>query len=587
MQQVVRIGGAGGFWGDSTAGAEQILRSADVDYLVFDYLAELTMSILAKARQRHPDLGYATDFVADVMAPLLPEIKARKIRILTNAGGMNPRGCAAALRKAAAAQGLSLRIAVVEGDDLLPHEASLRAQGVTEMFTGADLPPKLTSMNAYLGAFPIAAALAQGADVVITGRCVDSALALGALIHEFGWSAQDYDRLAAGSVVGHILECGTQTTGGLYTDWTEVPGRHDIGYPIAECSPDGSFILTKPRDTGGLVTPTVVTEQLLYEIGDPGNYLLPDVTCDFRGITIEAAGENRVRISGARGAAPTRSYKVSAVYEDGYRSGTTLTLVGRDAAAKAAHVADAIIARTREMFRRRNLGDYEEICIEPLGTEQAFYGAHARGSATREVVLRIAVRHAQAEALDLFGREIAPFGTAGTPGTTGFSGRPKPGKVFRLFSFLVPKDQLDVTVELEGTSTAIPALLPPPGEPDLPPVPATAPASLPSGTRRAPLSAIAVARSGDKGDLANIAVIARSPELYGCLLREVTPERVAEQLSHLVKGKVERFEVPGVHAVNLLLHEALGGGGSASLRNDPLGKAFAQILLDMEITIPA
>ncbi|MGD9946111.1 MAG: acyclic terpene utilization AtuA family protein, partial [Burkholderiaceae bacterium] len=259
----LRIGGASAFWGDSNDGVAQLVAKGDVDVLVFDYLAELTMSIMAAARSKNPELGYATDFVS-ALAPVLPQIKARGTKVLSNAGGINPQACARALRKAAEAAGVTLRIAVIEGDDLLPRQSEVQAAGIREMWTGQPMPPGLTSMNAYLGAWPVVAALERGADVVITGRCVDSALSLAALVHRFGWKRDDYDRLAAGSLVGHILECTTQTTGGLYTDWWRVPGWDDMGYPIAECSADGSFVLSKPPGTGGLILPTVAAEQMLY-----------------------------------------------------------------------------------------------------------------------------------------------------------------------------------------------------------------------------------------------------------------------------------------------------------------------------------
>ncbi|MGD9945915.1 MAG: acyclic terpene utilization AtuA family protein, partial [Burkholderiaceae bacterium] len=286
----VRIGGASGFWGDSSVGAPQLVASGGIDYLVFDYLAELTMSILASARLKNPELGYATDFVAVAMKSVLRDAMAAGIRIVSNAGGVNPQACARALAALAAEQGVEVRIAVVEGDDVSGLLPALREEGVREMFSGAALPPKVLTANAYLGAQPIKAALDAGAQVVITGRCVDSAVTLGVLMHEFGWSPDDLDQLAGGSLAGHILECGCQATGGLHTDWESVPDWAHIGYPIAECRADGSFVATKPAGTGGLVTPAVIGEQMLYEIGDPAAYMLPDVCCDFAGVTMTQVG---------------------------------------------------------------------------------------------------------------------------------------------------------------------------------------------------------------------------------------------------------------------------------------------------------
>ncbi|HEY2978647.1 MAG TPA: acyclic terpene utilization AtuA family protein, partial [Burkholderiaceae bacterium] len=251
--RVVRIGGASGFWGDSMVGAPQLVSSGLIDYLVFDYLAETTMAILAATRAKKPELGYATDFVDTAMKQVLPQVMQRGIKVIANAGGINPRGCAAALKALADTMGLAPRIAVVEGDDVSAQMAELRASGTHDMFTGEPLPAEVLSANAYLGALPVARALAAGADIVITGRCVDSAVTLGALIHEFGWSATDYDRLAGGSLAGHIIECGCQATGGLFTDWQQVPDWAHIGYPIIDCAADGSFEVTKAPGTGGLI----------------------------------------------------------------------------------------------------------------------------------------------------------------------------------------------------------------------------------------------------------------------------------------------------------------------------------------------
>lgn len=581
----LRIGGACAFWGDSNRSVEQLVRHGDVDVLVFDYLAELTLSIMASAKSKNPELGYATDFVKAV-APHLPAIKQRGILLLSNAGGMNPQACANALRQAAETAGVPLRIAVVEGDDLLPAKAQVQAERVKEVFSGMPLPEGLTSMNAYLGAFPVVAALRQQADVVITGRCADSALALAALIHHFGWSPRDYDRLAAGSLVGHILECTTQTTGGLFTDWWKVPRWDDMGYPIAECQSDGSFILSKPPGTGGLITPLVAAEQMLYEVTDPSNYLLPDVSCDFSSVTISPAGENHVRIAGARGSAPTPTYKVSGTWLDGHRLTTTLTFVGADAIAMGRRSVEAIVTRARRLMAEAGHTDFKSVCIEVLGSEQPSFGAAARADA-REVVVRLAAHHDSVKALEILATEVAPMGIAGAPGTTGFSGRQRPHAVFRLFSFLWPKERVPVSVVTSGERTAL----------DLP---ATgiefvahegaryAHAPLPPGERvTVPLSAIAVARSGDKGDRAHLAVIARHPKFAAVIGEQLTEVAVKEWFRHLARGKVQRFDVPGVHAYNFVLDEALGGGGAASLRNDPLGKTFSQIVLTHPVSIPA
>lgn len=582
--KTVRIGGACGFWGDSAVGARQLVASGQVDYLAFDYLSEVTMSILTRARMKDPTLGYATDFPAIVIRELAPQIAASGVRLLANAGGINPRACAEAIRRAAAEAGVELSVAVVEGDDLMPRIEALRDTGVREMFSGAALPKRVVSANAYLGAFPIAQALATGAQVVVTGRCVDSALVLAPLIHEFDWGAHDFDRLAGGSLAGHLLECGAQATGGLHTDWEHVPDWPNIGYPIAECSADGSFVVTKTAGTGGLVTPATVGEQMLYEVGDPARYLLPDVACDFTHVTMHADGEHRVRVRGARGHPPPPTLKVSATYADGFRITGQLTIIGIDAARKARRTADALLARVGAELQRRGLPPLAASNVEVVGAEHV-YGEHARTRDAREVVLRVTATHPSKEALELFAREVAPAGTSWSPGTTGAAGRPSPTPHVKLFSFKVPRGEVAVTVaSAAGDAPHRPA------EAAAGTAAASAAyehAAVEAGPRvTLPLVKLAWARSGDKGDTANIGVIARHPDLVEVLAEQLPAQRVRGYFAHLVAGDATRYEVPGIHAFNFVLNQALGGGGMASLRHDPLGKGLANMLLDIPIDVP-
>ena len=593
--RVVRIGGASGFWGDSSVGAPQLVGSGQIDYLVFDYLAELTMSILAGARLKKPELGYATDFVTVAMKAVLKDVVTQGIRVVSNAGGVNPQGCADALAALAAEQGIELEIAVVSGDDVSALLPQLRQSQppVRELQSGAALPERVLTANAYLGARPIQAALDAGAQVVITGRCVDSAVTLGVLMHEFKWQPGDFDLLAAGSLAGHIIECGCQATGGLHTDWDTVPDWPNIGYPIVECGADGSFVVTKPAGTGGKLTPAVVGEQMLYEIGDPAAYLLPDVTADFTQVHIAQAGEHRVRVHGARGRAPTASYKVSATYVDGFKTAAQLTLVGFDAAAKARRTGEAILARTQALFAQHGFGPYSGTQLEVLGAESC-YGPHANAQAlqTREAVLRLAVTHPRKEALALFAREVAPAGTSWAPGTTGAGGgRASVSPSIRQYAFLLDKSQVQAGVHIGGERIALPRYDAPVANHAAAPVAqpdkawATAPAPQASDTVEVPLVRLAWARSGDKGDTSNIGVIARHPALLPLLREQLTEARVADWLAHLVKGRVTRFEVPGIGAFNFVCEQALGGGGMASLRNDPLGKGMGQILLAVPVRV--
>jgi hypothetical protein len=585
--KIVRIGGASGFWGDSMVGAPQLVQSGQIDYLVFDFLAETTMSILASARLKKPELGYATDFVDVAMKSVLAETVRRGIKVITNAGGINPQGCADALRRLAQSQGLSPRIAVVEGDDVSAQMPALRAADQRDMFSGEALPERVLSANAYLGALPIVRALEAGADIVITGRCVDSAVTLGPLMYEFGWSADEHDKLAGGSLAGHIIECGCQATGGLHTDWQEIPDWANIGYPIVQCHADGSFALTKPEGTGGRILRAAVAEQMLYEIGDPAAYLLPDVTCDFRQVRIEQQSQQRVHVSGAKGLPPTGSYKVSATLLDGFRCAGTMVIVGIDAVAKAKRTAEAILARTRAIFDQLGLPDYSATHIEAIGAE-SLYGPHSRAQSAREVMMRLVVNHPQKQALEIFASEIAPSGTSWAPGTTSpGGGRPSVSPLIKPFSFLLDKRKVPVSMLLDGQRHAVAIPIQGGGVPQRSvadePLPFTSSAEL---TEEVPLIKLAWARSGDKGNISNIGVIARRPEWLPLLWQQVTPEAVKDYFAHLVHGRVERFRLPGIHAINFLLYDALDGGGPGSMRVDPLGKGMAQMLLDMPVRVP-
>ncbi|TDK48123.1 acyclic terpene utilization AtuA family protein [Antarcticimicrobium luteum] len=586
MNKTIRIGGASAAWGDTTLGVRQLVEAGGLDYIVGDYLAEVTMAILARMRARSPEAGFVPDWLHAVR-PVLGAIRAQGIRLVTNAGGMNPLACRDAFEAMAKEAGISVRVAVVTGDDLLDREDEVRASGLTEMFTGAPMPAAFQSLNAYLGAGAIARALDEGADVVITGRVVDSALTLGPLMHEFGWAADAWDQLAQGSLAGHVIECGAQGTGGLSTDWELVEGGwDDMGFPIVDCRADGGFTVSKPAGKGGRITPDTVAEQIVYEIGDPGAYHLPDVTCDFRDVRLEQAGPDRVTVTGAKGRPPGPDCKVCGTWHDGFRLFSTYMIAGGAAAARGRRMAEALIARTVRLLAEAGVAPYSETSVEVIGADDS-YGPARRNDAAREVIVKIGLRHPDPRALELFAREFAAPGVSTAQGITGaFGGRPKPSPVLRVYSFLWPKSGFTPQLHFDGRTSDLP-MPPAAAGPACRDLPSPAPDQAAPGDPVVPLRALAVGRSGDKGDDANIGLIARRPDFLPRILGEVTEESVADWFAHYLEGEVTRFVLPGFNAVNFLLTRVLGGGGSASLRYDPQAKTYAQILLDMPVRVPA
>jgi hypothetical protein len=441
MKSPLKIGNASGFWGDQPdAAAMLVAGQPDLDYLTLDYLAEVSLSIMAIVREREPGAGYAKDFV-DVVRSLCPFWAAGgRTRVVTNAGGLDPEGCARACMQALRAANLArLKVAVVTGDDVLAAVRSASG-GFPNSETGEPLSsvaPRLVTANAYMGSDGIAQALRAGADIVITGRVADPSLTVGPCVAHFGWGPTDYDRLAGATIAGHVIECGTQACGGFSTDWLDLPGSDAIGFPVAEVSQDGSFVVTKPPGTGGAVTLQTVKEQLLYEVGDPGAYLSPDVTASFLTLRLEQAGPDRVSIAGATGRAPTDTYKVSACYRDGYKAHGMITVFGHDAVRKARQAGAGILHRLE-----RAGFTYREYLVECLGTGASVRGIVSRMSDTHlvETVLRVSVAANTRGPVERFTREMAPLVTCGPQGVTGYTGgRPKVLPVFSYWPTLVPK----------------------------------------------------------------------------------------------------------------------------------------------------
>lgn len=600
---MIRIGGATGYWGEADLALPQFLGEGDLDFIVFDYLAEITMSIMARAKAADPEKGYATDFVSAIVAPHLQAIADSGVKLISNAGGVNPEACGRALRQVIEGAGLSLKVAVITGDDLMPKLGQVLDSEPVEMFTDEPTPLReaIASANAYLGAFPIAEALHQGADIVVTGRCVDSAVTLGACIHRFGWQRDDLDLLAAGSLAGHLIECGPQATGGNYTDWHEVADSlHEVGYPIAEIAADGAVVMTKPKGTGGCVTIGTVGEQLLYEIGDPAAYYLPDVICDFTQVWLQQIDTDRVAVTGARGRGVPAQYKTSMTWADGWRAGMIGFYVGARAAEKARLFADEAIKRARRKLSKRGAPDYVDVCVEVVGDE-SHWGEAARYVRSREVAVKVACRHADRRATDLLMRELAGVGLGAPAGFCAFAGtRPKSSPVIRLFSILVDRDVVDIQIhtadqaqsfeDSQAIQAAVLDLAQDAMSNDTAAEREETAVATDDGTERieVPLERLAWARSGDKGDKANIGVIARKPEYFPWIAAALDESYVASRFEHFMASpEIDRYVLPGLPALNFVLHHALGGGGVASLRNDPQAKGYAQILLDTPVSLPA
>lgn len=577
--RVIRIGGGSAFFIDSALAVPQLL-GAKVDYIILDYLAEGAMGLMGRMRLADPNSGFPSDFIDVHVGPFLAQIAAQGTKIVANAGAVNPSALAALLRGKVADLGLNLRVACIAGDCLMHRLADFA--DTRDMFTGNAFPAKgVTSANAYLGAFPIAHALENGADIVITGRVVDSALALGPLIYEFGWGPEDLDQLAGGTLAGHLIECGAQVTGGTFTDWREVDGWAHIGSPIAECHGDGSSVITKPEGTGGLVSFGTVAEQMLYEVSDPAAYLVPDVACDFSHVMIEDIGKDRVRVAGAVGNPAPDTLKACATWDDGWRAIAYQPVIGPAAAEKAAKQAEALFDRGRLLLRARNLADWRR-------TE------YVRIGGGEEVVAKLVVEHDEMLAVQMFAREQFAAISAMAPGTSvafGVQVQPCMG----LVSFLVPRSEVVATVDVgAGTfpyleqsfrhAEFVSGSTPRP-EQAAQTEAWTLKQVQSDGTRALTVSDLAYTRSGEKGETINIGVIAREPGFLPHLRAALTRDALRAHLADLGAFTVTIHDVPGIHALNIVLDGALPGGLNASQRLDPAAKSIGQRLLTIPIIV--
>ena len=589
-RETIKIANCGGFWGDDPTAARRQVEGGPVDYLVMDYLAEITMAILQKQKDRDPEAGYAKDFLVQLRDVLVPAAE-RGICIISNAGGVNPAACGAAVERLAAELGVAdkVRVAVVTGDDIYPDlsERLAAGEGLAHMDTGGSLSEVLAdvqSANVYVGATPVVEALRMGANVIVAGRVTDTGVTLAPMVYEFDWDPSDWDRIAAGIVAGHIIECGTQCTGGNFTDWQTVPDFADIGYPVVEAHADGSFVVTKHPGTGGLVNVHTVSEQLLYEMGAP-SYLSPDCIARFDTIQLRDAGPDRVEVTGIKGEAPPERLKVAISYADGYRAVGRLMVSGPDTLAKAEKARDIFwqAAGGAERFDHTSTQFIGwDASHPPLAQEEP-----------GEVLMQVAVRDRDLAKIDRYFVPMVVGRMLGSvPGFTipSDQGRPRPSQVVGHWPALIGRDRIDCQVTVAGetrqvscTASAYSAV---------PGAASVGGSGKGGGTAGGPtetvrLGQLCLARSGDKGDTANVGLIARSPEIYDWIVANITGEIVGQYFKGVTYGEVERFPLDNLHALNFLLHQSLGGGGALSLRFDAQGKTFGQYLLSMPVEVPA
>lgn len=590
IKRKIRIGNASGFWGDEPTALLQQLSGGNLDYIVSDYLAEVSMSILAKQQAKNPDAGFITDFIDHLT--LAKDFLTGPTKIITNAGGNNPLACAQMVCHKMREWGITKKVIAVEGDNLLSEIDKLIQSGNTfsNTETGVsftDIKDKLVSANVYTNAKGILRALESGADIVITGRASDSALTIGPLRYELGWSADDYPLLGAGMIAGHIIECGAQATGGNFTDWATVPDLYNIGFPIIEMEPNGNFFVTKHPDTGGMVTINTVKEQLIYEIGDPSKYIGPDVIADLSEVQITQVAKDKVRVTGCNGAPQPLTWKVSMAYKDGYKSAGSLLLSGPDILAKANLL--------KEIFWKKLGLSFRKTATLFIGYNSAHSGFEVPVE-PNEMLVQFTAFDEDKNKLEAFSKQVAAMILAGPQGLAATGGRPSVQEVVRYWPSLVYSQ--DVSFNLYEID-----------EKELPVLKMEAFHALPPGvghpenlihhshqlityherkgdTRKVKLKALCLARSGDKGNTVNIGVIARTEIIYQYLHHFLTEELLSEWFQSVCSGTISRYELPQLAAFNFVLTEALDGGGTYSGRMDPQGKTFAAALLDHEIFVP-
>lgn len=590
----LKIGNAGGFWGDDPFALKRQVEKGHLDYISIDFLAEITMSIMQKQYANDPTKGYAYDIVA-MLKDVLPQLLKNKTKLITNAGGINPKACAKAIQDMAKTLGCEPKIAVVYGDNILNDIDALETQGARflNMETGEDfslIRTQLEAANVYFGAMPVVEALRKwNPDIIITGRVTDTGITLAPMIYEFNWSWNDWNKLASGIIAGHLIECGTQVSGGNFSDWEKVAHYDDMGFPYIEMNSDGTFVITKHEKTGGLVSVDTVREQLFYEMGDPHSYITPDVVADFASVKLKAAGENRVEVSGIQGYEPTPFYKVSMAYRDGFKCSGSILISGPNARKKA-ETFNSIF------WKRCKLSSFLETHTEYIGWN-ACHRSLGHQEDGNEVLLRLSVRsHAESD-LKTFRKLISALILSGPPGVTVLSeGVGKVQSVVSYWPALIAKNLVHAKLACQNEEFEI--LDPQIGHYN-PKTSADQIAKIADQNLKEAFTKnkenngesvrfydLCLARSGDKGDTVNIGVLARNAQAYEFIKRELTAQKIKNLFQEFCSGTVTRFSLDGLHGLNFILEKSLGGGGSRSLRADAQGKTFSQALLRQEIHVP-
>ena len=590
MKDKIRIANAGGFWGDDLGVLRRQLEGGEVDYISSDFLAEVTMSILRKQQLKNEAMGYVGDFV-DQIVDVAELMKAKKVRMLTNAGGINPLACARKILSELKKKGVDFKITVVIGDNIIDRIDEFYPEKAmfTDMETGDDfaqIKDNIQSANVYLGVPPLLKALESGADLILAGRVTDTSITMAPMIYELGWNLGDWDKLAAGLVAGHIIECGAQASGGNFTDWQKVKKWDNFGYPIVEMNRDGSFEVYKHENTGGLISCDTIREQLVYEMGDPKHYISPDVVADFSQIVLKELAPNRVLVQNAKGYPSTHFLKVSMAYEDGYKAVSSIVISGGRVLNKACEF--------EKIFWSRLNIDYKKTNTEYVGYN-ACHQNLVEDIDPNEILLRFSVYDNNLEKIKAFSTSIAPLILSGPPGVAVIGGRARAQQVMTYWPTLIPKTLIQSRVQVldfEGEiqeSYEIDSVLgneadykPEESQSQKPELDEYAQMEM----SEVALRSVCMARSGDKGDTFNIGVLARSEDIYNYLKVKLDSEVVKTMFTGICKGKVKRYELDNLLALNFLLEESLDGGGTKSLMIDAQGKTMASALLNQTFPIP-